>query len=105
MSMQLSPTASFVGKDGHRTRRTGTVIPPIRRWLLGAAIALGCGVVCAAPPGPNLATATAAPSVPQAEPPRGGNLRNWNLRQTPIVEVVKRVRDAVVNIHSERTVR
>jgi serine protease Do len=31
--------------------------------------------------------------------------RSWNLRQTPIVDVVRRVRDAVVNIHSERTVR
>jgi serine protease Do len=29
--------------------------------------------------------------------------RGWNLRQTPVVEVVRRVRDAVVNIHSERT--
>jgi serine protease Do len=31
--------------------------------------------------------------------------RDWNLRQTPVVEVVRRVRAAVVNIHSERTVR
>jgi serine protease Do len=31
--------------------------------------------------------------------------RDWNLRQTPIVEAVRRVRDAVVNIHSERTVQ
>ncbi len=30
--------------------------------------------------------------------------RDWNLRQTPIVDAVKRVRSAVVNIHSERTV-
>jgi serine protease Do len=30
--------------------------------------------------------------------------RDWNLRQTPVVEAVKRVRTAVVNIHSERTV-
>ena len=30
--------------------------------------------------------------------------RDWNLRQTPVVEAVKRVRAAVVNIHSERTV-
>jgi serine protease Do len=29
--------------------------------------------------------------------------RGWNLRQTPVVEVIKRVRDSVVNIHSERT--
>jgi serine protease Do len=31
--------------------------------------------------------------------------RSWNLRQTPVVDVVRRVRDAVVNIHSERTVQ
>jgi serine protease Do len=30
--------------------------------------------------------------------------RDWNLRQTPVVEAIKRVRGAVVNIHSERTV-
>ncbi len=29
--------------------------------------------------------------------------RDWNPRNTPVVEVVKRVRNAVVNIHSERT--
>jgi serine protease Do len=33
------------------------------------------------------------------------NPRGWNLRQTPVVDVVKRVKDSVVNIHSERTVR
>jgi serine protease Do len=32
-------------------------------------------------------------------------LRAWNLRQTPVVDVVRRVKEAVVNIHSERTVR
>ncbi len=31
--------------------------------------------------------------------------RAWSVRQTPVVEVVRRVKDAVVNIHSERTVR
>jgi serine protease Do len=31
--------------------------------------------------------------------------RDWSLRQTPIVDVARRVRDAVVNIHSERTAR
>src|SRR5579871_5630916 len=30
--------------------------------------------------------------------------RDWSLRQTPVVEVARRVRDCVVNIHSERTV-
>lgn len=31
--------------------------------------------------------------------------RSWNVRQTPVVDVVRRVKDAVVNIHSERTVK
>jgi serine protease Do len=31
--------------------------------------------------------------------------RDWNPRRTPVVEVVRAVKDAVVNIHSERTVR
>ncbi|MHB1424231.1 MAG: S1C family serine protease [Gemmataceae bacterium] len=88
MSMQLPKTAEFVGKDGRRTMAIY-----LRRWLLGAAVALGGGMVVDAAPG--------AP----AEPPLVGNLRSWNLRQTPIVEAVKRVRDAVVNIHSERAVR
>ena len=30
--------------------------------------------------------------------------RDWGLRSTPVVEVVKRARGSVVNIHSERTV-
>jgi serine protease Do len=29
--------------------------------------------------------------------------RDWNLRATPVVDVVRRVKEAVVNIHSERT--
>jgi serine protease Do len=41
---------------------------------------------------------------PPASSPRPA-IRDWNLRQTPVVEVVKRVRAAVVNIHSERTVQ
>ena len=31
--------------------------------------------------------------------------RDWGQRHTPVVEVVKRVKHSVVNIHSERTVR
>src|SRR5215471_11590431 len=31
--------------------------------------------------------------------------RDWGPRRTPVVEAVKRVRAAVVNIHSERTVQ
>jgi serine protease Do len=93
MSKQLSLTATFADKDGRRTRRAGAAMPPLRRWLLGAALALGVGTVFA------------EPGVPLADPPRIGNLRTWNVRRTPIVEAVERVRDAVVNIHSERTVR
>ncbi len=47
-----------------------------------------------------------APACRAEEPPRARPAgRDWSLRQTPVVDVVKRVRDAVVNIHSERTVR
>ncbi len=102
--MQLPQTAGFVDKDGRRT-----TAQRIRRWLLGAALALGGGVLAAAQAGPVtqpiLTTATATPSMSHVEQPPTGNVRTWNLRQTPIVEVVRRVRDAVVNIHSERTVR
>jgi serine protease Do len=74
-------------------RRAGVVRPLILPWLLGAALALG---------GQGL---RAEPNAPPSDPPRTGNLRSWNLRQTPIVEVVKHARDAIVNIHSERAVR
>jgi serine protease Do len=43
-------------------------------------------------------------SAPAASPAVRPVSRDWSLRQTPIVDVVKRVRAAVVNIHSERTV-
>ncbi len=91
--MQLPLTAEFADKDG--PRRSAKRWP---RWLLGAALALGGGeAIFAASDGaalpPIQATMTA------------NNLRTWNLRQTPVVEVVKRVREAVVNIHSERAVR
>jgi serine protease Do len=47
-------------------------------------------------------------NLPSAEPTPSASTtprRDWALRHTPVVEVVKRVRDAVVNIHSERTVQ
>lgn len=49
-------------------------------------------------------------ALPAAEPPAlPGPVRtasrDWSLRQTPVVEVVKRVRSCVVNIHSERSVQ
>src|SRR5262249_23324226 len=47
-----------------------------------------------------------APKVeaPKAEAPKP-EARSWNVRQSPVADVVKRVREAVVNIHSERTAR
>ncbi len=41
---------------------------------------------------------------PAPMPPQTAG-RDWNPRLTPVVEVVKRLRNAVVNIHSERTAR
>jgi serine protease Do len=102
MSKQLSLTAAFVGKDRQRTRRAWAVKPPVRSWWLGAVLALGVGAAGAEPTVP-IPTAT-IPRV-QTDPPRVGNLRSWSVRRTPIVEAVDRVRDAVVNIHSERAVR
>src|SRR5262245_12920707 len=49
----------------------------------------------------SVATLFFGPTIRAAEvPPPPSNPRN-----TPIVELVKRVKDAVVNIHSERTVK
>jgi serine protease Do len=45
------------------------------------------------------------PPVSTTSAAKAANPRAWNLRQSPPVEVVRRVKDAVVNIHSERTVR
>jgi serine protease Do len=87
--MSIHPlTAGFVDKDGRRTAANR-----VRCWLLGAAIAVGGGGLRADAAPPLVSTPISTPA------------RSWNLRQTPVVEVVKRVRDAVVNIHSERTVR
>ncbi len=103
MSKQLSLTAGFMDTDGGRARRAGAGMPPVFLWFLGAVLALTGGAAAAGTPEPIL-TAASIPSVPQAGS-RADSPRYWNLRQTPIVEVVKRVRDAIVNIHSERTVR
>jgi serine protease Do len=46
------------------------------------------------------AVSSPPPSGTPAAPPR-----DWNPRMTPVVEAVRRVRDAVVNIHSERTAK
>jgi serine protease Do len=47
---------------------------------------------------PSAAPAAAAPGTRAVS-------RDWSIRQTPIVDLVKRVRPAVVNIHSERTAK
>jgi serine protease Do len=47
----------------------------------------------------------AEPGLPFSPPTTPPVHRDWNLRQTPVVEAVKRVKAAVVNIHSERTVQ
>jgi serine protease Do len=58
----------------------------------------------AAPPRKALTAADAPPVVTTAGPAPVPARGSWNLRQTPVTEVVRRVKDAVVNIHSERTV-
>lgn len=65
----------------------------LRGFLGGIGILLG------------VATVSGCSDSPATEQSPAGDLRNWSLRQTPIVEAVKRVRNAVVNIHSKRTVR
>ena len=103
MSIHPPLTAEFVNKDGKRT-----TVNRLRWWLLGAAVILTGGGLWAAPDSPAIPTllpTAATTSRSRPEQPATSTLRNWNLRQTPVVEVVKRVRDAVVNIHSERTVR
>src|SRR5437870_4964261 len=71
--------------------------------LLAVVLALACGV--AALPRSSGAAADGPPAVSTAGPAPVAARSTWNLRQTPVVEVVRRVKDAVVNIHSERTVK
>jgi serine protease Do len=67
---------------------------------------LAAAVLAAVLPGvPFLAAARAELPAPMAGPTVVPPARAWNVRQTPVVDVVRRVKDAVVNIHSERTVR
>jgi serine protease Do len=63
-------------------------------------------IVVAAIPGFHLLTRSRAelPLPPITTGPAPGG-RDWNVRRTPVVDVVRRVKEAVVNIHSERTVR
>jgi serine protease Do len=85
-----------------------------RRRCAGVALACLSFLWGAIPPGvradsgtPPLVTPVPAPVVPirNIPGPHAETPRDWNLRRTPVVEVVRRVRDAVVNIHSERTLR
>src|SRR5947208_971801 len=79
-----------------------------RSRRLAGAMAVGVILVAVGPavparadfPLPPLHTAAAAPPASPAANPRA-----WNLRQSPPVDVVRQVKDAVVNIHSERTAR
>lgn len=64
---------------------------PFRRVFRLGALVLGVGLVV------TPSKSTAADAVPVSR-------TNVNPRRTPIVEVVEKVKDAVVNIHSERTV-
>ena len=118
MSIQHLLTAEFLDMDGRWDRRRAgrgrwdrrpAGLKWLLRGLLGIALALSGRALhaeLAVPVArPILTTATATPSVVSAEKSSAGNLRSWNPRQTPVVDVVRRVRDAVVNIHSERTVR
>jgi serine protease Do len=77
-----------------RTQRTLLVVITLGVSLAGFAVGLAAraDVALPAPAGP-----TQTGALPGA--------RGWSVRQTPVVEVVRRVKAAVVNIHSERTVR
>ncbi len=69
----------------------------MRTHPLSLAVVAGSVVLCLA------AALHAEPGLSSSSAPPSPH-RDWNLRQTPVVEAVKRVRAAVVNIHSERTV-
>ena len=88
--MQQSLWAGFVDKDGKQMSAT-----PPRGWLWGVVLLATAGLLQAAPDGPGAVpvVSTAASGSRSAEAPRP-NLRGWNLRQTPVVEVVRRVRAA-----------
>jgi serine protease Do len=52
-----------------------------------------------------LSAADPTPKVESKDRPAAKVSRDWNPRRTPVVDAVKRVRAAVVNIHSERNVQ
>jgi serine protease Do len=53
----------------------------------------------------SVASASARAAASTEHSQAGKPARGWSLRATPVVDVVKRVKDAVVNIHSERSVK
>jgi serine protease Do len=65
---------------------------PLSLAVVGGTVVLMFAAAMHAEPGVSSSSTTPVPH------------RDWSLRQTPVVEAVKRVRAAVVNIHSERTV-
>jgi serine protease Do len=67
--------------------------------VLGAALGLISPLQAADSSNPPTAKEQAAPRETRTA------ARDWNPRHTPVVDAVKRVRAAVVNIHSERTVQ
>lgn len=88
-------------------------------WLKSLAAVLGLGIPLITPflhaqsidtksqtntssPAPIVAT---TPHSTASAGRTGRVSRDWTIRQTPIVDAVQRVRDCVVNIHSERTVQ
>src|SRR5438309_12062116 len=77
-----------------RTHRTTLAVVGLTTALSGLLLV---AITRADLPLPALSTRQTGPA------PAGA--RDWNLRQTPVVTVVRRVKAAVVNIHSERTVR
>ncbi|MFQ3593088.1 MAG: trypsin-like peptidase domain-containing protein [Gemmataceae bacterium] len=82
----------------------------LAQTLIWATVALAPAVLFAQPAAVPLAPLEPASTRPAAAsehlattPERSA--RAWSLRSTPVVDVVKRVKDAVVNIHSERSVK
>src|SRR5262249_8374947 len=46
-----------------------------------------------------------SPLLAQVTPPAGTSARDWSPRRSPVTDVVRRVRDAVVDIQSERSAK
>ena len=74
------------------------IVRPLVRTLAVGAVLGGVTLTCA---GADIALPGMSPTASA----HATAARAWSLRQSPPIEVVKRVKAAVVNIHSERTVR